>query len=153
VAQEYIIDENGNRVLTSDDELRELFRSDVLRVAGIDPSFVRKPDGTDVDNITGTPANPDQGSARRTFQADQTGATIDPSKVGKEEQDPTKTANPVTLEKLVDKASFEGPYDNILENFSTYNALWTLACLEPNQFNNPSTYRDNPAALTSVVFS
>jgi hypothetical protein len=151
---EYKIDENGNRVLATDDELRDLFRNEVLRVAGIDPDFVKKPDGTDIDNITGTPANPDQGSARRTSQADQTGATIDPSKLGKEEQDPTKTGIDFPS-YLSSTSSSQGgpPFDNILENFSSYNALWTMACLEPNQFNNPSTYRDNPAALTSVVFS
>jgi hypothetical protein len=128
-----------------------------------------KPDGTLIDPISTPPSNVNQGSARRQILdiwessglpgtgsgLPGIGATIDPNKLGKEEQDPTKTGRDVTLGEIVVDAvlPFEGPYDNILENFSTYNALWTLACLEPNQFNNPSTYRDNPAALTSVVFS
>ena len=45
------------------------------------------------------------------------------------------------------------PYPNILDGFATYNCLWTMACLEPEQFNNPSLYRNNPSALKHVVFS
>jgi hypothetical protein len=45
------------------------------------------------------------------------------------------------------------PYENILEQFASYTPLFTLACLEPNQFNNPYTYRGIPGALRHVVFS
>jgi len=45
------------------------------------------------------------------------------------------------------------PYENILEQFASYTPLWTLACLEPTQFNNPYTYRGIPGALRHVVFS
>jgi hypothetical protein len=45
------------------------------------------------------------------------------------------------------------PYENILEQFASYTPLWTMACLEPNQFNNPYTYRGIPGALRHVVFS
>jgi hypothetical protein len=163
VAQEYVINENGQRFVLTKEEF-DLYNAATVEV-GIptvvgSSEIIKKPDGTTIDNITGTPAGLFQGSARRKFtgQLEQTGitesgATINPNNVGKEEQDPTKTAREAVLGEVVARAPFEGPYDNILENFSTYNALWTLACLEPNQFNNPSTYRDNPAALTSVVFS
>ena len=42
---------------------------------------------------------------------------------------------------------------NPLENFASYTPLWTMACLSPQEFNNPATYRGNPAALKNIVFS
>ena len=45
------------------------------------------------------------------------------------------------------------PYENILEQFASYTPLWTLACLSPNQFNDPSLYRGKPEALRNVIFS
>lgn len=45
------------------------------------------------------------------------------------------------------------PYDNILEQFASYAPLWTLCCLTPNQFNDPRTYRNSPAALQNIVIS
>jgi hypothetical protein len=45
------------------------------------------------------------------------------------------------------------PYENILEQFASYTPLWTLACLSPDQFNDPSQYRGKPGALQNVVFS
>lgn len=45
------------------------------------------------------------------------------------------------------------PFENILEQFATYTPLWTLACITPDQFNNPNLYRGIPGALQNVVFS
>jgi hypothetical protein len=45
------------------------------------------------------------------------------------------------------------PYDNILHQFASYSPIWTMAALEPNQFNDPRSYRGKPAALKHVVFS
>jgi hypothetical protein len=45
------------------------------------------------------------------------------------------------------------PFENILEQFATYAPLWTLACLTPDQYNNPYLYRGNPAALEHIIFS
>jgi hypothetical protein len=45
------------------------------------------------------------------------------------------------------------PYENVLEQFASYAPLWTLCCLSPDQFNNPSSYRGIPGALENVVFS
>jgi len=45
------------------------------------------------------------------------------------------------------------PYENILEQLASYAPLWTLACLSPDQFNDPSLYRGQPKALQNVVFS
>jgi hypothetical protein len=42
---------------------------------------------------------------------------------------------------------------NPLENFASYIPIWTLACLTPEQFNNPPSYRNNPADLKHIVMS
>jgi hypothetical protein len=42
---------------------------------------------------------------------------------------------------------------NPLEQFASYTPLWTLACLEPKQFNDPRSYRDSPSNLKHVVFA
>ena len=42
---------------------------------------------------------------------------------------------------------------NPIEQFASYSVLWTLACLTPEQFNNPASYRSNPQALQNVVFA
>ncbi len=42
---------------------------------------------------------------------------------------------------------------NPMEDFASVNVLWTLACLTPQQFNNPSSYRNSPTDLQHVVFA
>lgn len=42
---------------------------------------------------------------------------------------------------------------NPMEQFASYACLWTLACLTPEQFNNPASYRSNPQSLKNVVFA
>ncbi len=42
---------------------------------------------------------------------------------------------------------------NPMENFAHYSPMWTFACLEPKQFNNPLSYRKSPAELKHVVFA
>jgi len=43
---------------------------------------------------------------------------------------------------------------NVLDNFATCTALWTLAALTPQQFNDPLSYRNSPADLKdTIVFS
>lgn len=42
---------------------------------------------------------------------------------------------------------------NPLEQFASYTVLWTLACLTPQQFNDPSLYRGASNNLSNVVFS
>ena len=59
-----------------------------------------------------------------------------------------------SLAGFAQRSTAEGPpYENILEQFASYTPLWTLACLSPDQFNDPSLYRGQPAALQNVVFS
>lgn len=42
---------------------------------------------------------------------------------------------------------------NPLENFASYTPVWTLACLEAQQFNNPASYRNSPKELKHIVMS
>ena len=42
---------------------------------------------------------------------------------------------------------------NPMEDFASVNVLWTLACLTPEQFNNPPSYRNSPKDLQYVIFS
>jgi hypothetical protein len=42
---------------------------------------------------------------------------------------------------------------NPLEQFASYTPLWTLACLTPEQYNDPRTYRNSPADLKHIVMS
>lgn len=42
---------------------------------------------------------------------------------------------------------------NPLEKFASYAPMWTMACLEKNQFNNPASYRNSPKELKHVVFA
>lgn len=42
---------------------------------------------------------------------------------------------------------------NPLENFASYSPMWTFACLEKNQFNNPQSYRNSPKDLKHIVFA
>lgn len=59
-----------------------------------------------------------------------------------------------SLAGFVRQSTADGPpYENILEQFASYTPLWTLACLTPDQFNNPGLYRGKPEALQNIVFS
>ena len=42
---------------------------------------------------------------------------------------------------------------NPLELYASYAPMWTFACLEKSQFNNPQTYRNSPKDLKHVVFA
>ncbi len=42
---------------------------------------------------------------------------------------------------------------NPLEDYASYNVLWTLAALTKDQFNNPTLYRTDESSLKNVIFS
>jgi hypothetical protein len=42
---------------------------------------------------------------------------------------------------------------NPLEQFASYTAVWTMAALNPEQYNNPIAIRDNPGSLENVILS
>jgi len=93
-------------------------------------------------------------TVKRATNLIQNGATIAPDLVKNLTQGSVKSG----LDTLIGLASPNGsagtpPYENILEQFASFSSLWTLACLEPNQFNNPSSYRNNISSLQNIVFS
>ncbi len=51
------------------------------------------------------------------------------------------------------KKNLPAVVQNPMEQFASVNVLWTLACLTPQQYNNPSSYRNSPQALENIVFS
>lgn len=153
----FYVYEDGRRVLVSREEYEDLVGE--VPLAEFIAAPQTKPDGTLVDIITETPSNAKAGSAfQRTSASEtttgqtETGATFTPGLADKIEQDPTKTG----MQQLTESTSSSPgnpPFENILEQFSTFNALWTLAALEPNQYNNPSSYRDNFQSVKNIVFS
>ena len=60
--------------------------------------------------------------------------------------DPTKSSSSA-------KKNLPNLVPNPMEQFASYSCLWTLACLTPDQFNNPASYRSSPQALNNIVFS
>jgi hypothetical protein len=117
-----------------------------IRDIGRSVTDIFKPDGT---NILGTAA---QTIANIGTVARATGLTFpkatDTLVNGASTilNDPTKVM-PTTGKNLPKLIS------NPLEQFASYSTLWTLACLTPEQFNNPSSYRNNPSDLKNVIFS
>lgn len=59
--------------------------------------------------------------------------------------DPNK---PATVQK-----NLSSLVPNPLEQFSSYSPLFTMACIDKDQFNDPSLYRENPSALSEIIFS
>lgn len=111
---------------------------------------VLRPDGGPVLNVP-TPTSIPIGSARQIPIDITEGATINPADTSFFEEDPTQT--PILSFDSISPPPGGPPYENVLEQFASYVPLWTMACLTPNQFNDPSTYRGNPSALSNVVFA
>lgn len=123
----------------------------IFRDIGKTVSSVLRPDGNPIDLGVIIPAIT-SGSARSIIDAvSGNSATINPSRVTETEQDPTQTPAIKTfgLQKIIGGP----PYENVLEQFASYNCIWTLCCLTPNQFNDPNSYRGKPGALQNIVLS
>ena len=110
---------------------------------------LKKPDGTAVSGSESKPNLP-QGQAVRNTGASDPGATVNPNKTNSVRVDPNKTSNILTFGVTSPGGP---PYENVLEQFASYTPVWTLACLSPDQFNNPKSYRGKPGALRNIVFS
>jgi hypothetical protein len=90
------------------------------------------------------PANVAQGIASR----------ITPSFEFQSTETPAATKSPPAGQKVNQEARFPAKVPNVLENFASCTALWTLACISPSQFNDPASYRNSPADFQKfVVFS
>ena len=112
---------------------------------------ILKPDGTSILPFPTVPGLP-TGSARRTTGLQEPNVTMNILEYLTYESDPTKM--PLVNFSFLKKPQGGGPpYENVLEQFASYVPLWTMACLTPQQFNDPSTYRGNPSALQNIVFA
>jgi hypothetical protein len=78
--------------------------------------------------------------------------------------DPTRPSNPLkggasTQQEKTNttaasaKKTLPSVVRNPMEVFASSNVLWSMACLTPEQFNDPKLYRNTPGALTNLVFS
>ena len=70
-------------------------------------------------------------------------------------QTPGATTSPMEGAKNKDTTNdLPNVIPNALEHFGTCTALWTLAALTPQQYNDPLSYRNSPADLkNTIVFS
>lgn len=144
----------------------ERFNAEANRVLGSSPrdtggaENVTRPDGTSVNNLIGA-LSTKVGSVSNITKSIIPGATILTNLLPNLRQDPTKTSSGLTSLINLFGGNSGGynalaggpPFTNKLEQFASYSVLWTMACITPTQFNNPSSYRGNPAALNNVVFS
>lgn len=124
----------------------------IFRDLGRSVSNLVRPDGLPSLDVPSLPSLA-QGTARIITQAfTGNSAVINPSSANRLNQDPTKTPEVQTF-GLTKSSNSGPPYDNILEQFASYAPLFTLACLEPFQFNQPDSYRGSPAGLKHIVLS
>ena len=135
--------------------------SDLLKILGVAGAAYglskiaeKKPDGSTINNTVQVPNLP-RGEAAVVSGLLNPGATINTKDVGRVLQDPNKNSSLTNLLTFSSAKPPAGgpPYENVLEQFASYAPLWTLACLTPEQFNDPRTYRGNPSALKEVIFS
>jgi hypothetical protein len=124
----------------------------IFRDIGQTVGNLLRPDGNPILQVANN-AGVAIGSVRNITNAiAESAATLNPNLLNKVLPDPSKIP-------LIKSFSFAAPppggppYENVLEQFASYTPLWTLCCLEPNQFNDPTTYRGNPWALNHVVLS
>ena len=114
----------------------------------------KKPDGTPIGFDIRVPTLP-RGVASVITNGINPGAILDTKNIGNLLQDPNKNS---ILSSILSFSSAKPPaggppYENVLEQFASYAPVWTLACLTPEQFNDPKTYRGNPSALQEVIFA
>jgi hypothetical protein len=124
----------------------------IFRDIGQTVDRILKPDGSQINIGSLIPGIP-QGVAKSiTGLISENSAIINPDLANKTIGDSSKTPSVKTFGNVRPPPGGP-PYENVLEQFASYVPLWTLAALEPNQFNNPSTYRGKPGALKNIVFS
>jgi len=109
-------------------------------------NLLKKPDGSPIQG-TSVSSFIGQGLATRTTGLLQSKA-LDPIQGG--------------ISKMLEKAgvmptkggkNLQNIVPNPLELYASFAPMWTFACLETSQFNNPQTYRNSPKDLKHVIFS
>lgn len=118
-----------------------------VRDLGASATTALKPDGTPT--ITASPGNVGVGSATVSTGAIPTSpfgtteaASVIPSLLNSAVSTKTPTADALLSVQ-----------PNPLELFASYSPLWTMACLTPLQYNDPASYRNNPADLKNIIMS
>lgn len=126
--------------------------ADLLKVLGVAGAayglsklLEKKPDGSNVDQ-SGTRPNINEGNAERSTGTTEPRATDDVT-TGKSKVK-LDLSSGISLSKKLPNL-----VPNPLHEFASYSVLWTLACLETKQFNNPALYRNSLGDLQNVVFS
>ena len=105
-----------------------------------------KPDGS---AVIATPANisiPIGYAFRKTEEVPP--RPSDPIKDGASKQETKSNTTAASAKK-----NLPSLVKNPMEVFASSNVLWTMACLTPEQFNDPKLYRSSPRALKNLVFS
>jgi hypothetical protein len=118
----------------------------VARFIPIGKELFFKPDGSIV--IPGfTNSTIPIGLAENATDTTPARPTISPRGVAWRQQEKSKTTSAYL------KKDLPAVVKNPMEIFASSTVLWTMACLTPEQFNDPRLYRNNPGALTNLVFS
>jgi hypothetical protein len=107
--------------------------------------LVFKPDGSVVRTNTTNSSIP-IGTAENITNVDPTRAS-NPLRGGVSTQ---QTSNITTTAFVKDLPAL---VTNPMEQFASMNVLWTMACLTPQQYNDPSLYRNISGNLTNIIFS
>ena len=112
----------------------------------------KKPDGSPITQGTASGELPDflkinKGDATVSTGIDIKGAIQDFQNGVPEqyEQDPDRQPN-------TSSGNLPQVQNNALEQFASYNCLWTMACLTPQQFNNPELYRTKDFSFADYKF-
>lgn len=118
----------------------------IFRDLGKSLSDLIKPDGTGILG-TGAPTTLSVGTAKR----------VTDLKVPRTKDDlaggVSKVLNDANKVARSGRASLNNVVKNPMENFASYTFMWTMACLEPKQFNNPASYRGSSKDLKHIVFA
>jgi len=113
-------------------------------------NILRNPDGNPISKLASTVGIPAGVASVITGAVSASSAVLNP--LAKIIQDPNKTPL-LNLFSAVSPPAGGPPYENVLEQFASYVPLWTLAVLEPSQFNDPSTYREKPTAIKHIILA
>lgn len=107
---------------------------------------IKKPDGTPI-TAGALKSTVGQGLASQITGLIKPGA-IDPIKAGI-----SKVLGDANKVAKSGRAGLKNIVPNPMELFASYTFAWTMACLEPKQFNNPPSYRNSTKDLKNIVFA
>lgn len=128
--------------------------NNISRNLGIDPT-ARKPDGTTITGLQNKSVAFGQGLLERndveTRKLNIFANFSTANRTTLETKDDNKAVKQIL--KAGKSTSVRPIVANPLEKFASYNVLWTLATLTPQQYNNPALYRTSVDQLNNIIFS